>query len=590
MERYSMVKQIGDGTYGSVSKAVHKQNKEVVAIKRMKQKFYSWAECVALREVQALRKLNNHPNIVKLREVIREQNQLFFVFEFMDSDLLHVMKQHAMSGQNGLPQSKIRNIMYQLMQAVSWMHKLGFMHRDLKPENLLVSRELTKLADFGLAKEIRARPPFTEYVSTRWYRAPEVLLQHKAYNSPIDIWAAGCIMAELYTLRPLFPGSSEPDELFKITSVLGTPTQKNWPEGLRLAKQIGFSFPQMVQTPLRQLLPNAGSAALDVMNLMIQWDPEARPKASQLLRHPFFQVSVEGEGNDFLVQQPSQKAPASAPSLAIAQETHRRDKAFVEAQAKPQTTQTHKHNIDINHLPKIDSAISLDKFDKEKDKEKEKEKEKATLSSIPQVSSFTKEKNSKGVLGSPIKKVESNHSLTGSLRGTKSLLQGGAFSSNKLEKLDHTQPLAGVFNSSITRVESSHSNGSAGSFSGALSRVRYVPGTVTRSPTKHPIAGRRAPPISGSLVDSIGPISGISGISATGGGGGGGGGNYSTGISPGTSRRPLPLPTSGTGSSGLTGLRRPNFGSGLNLTRNSPDGCMFFFFFFFFNFFFIMFH
>ena len=142
MDRYTTSKQIGDGTYGCVMKAVHKQTQEVVAIKRMKQKFFKWEDCINLREVQVLRKLNNHPNIVRLREVIREQNQLFFVFEYMDSDLLAVMKDHAMSGQTGLPQAKIRNIMYQTLQAVAWMHRLGYMHRDLKPENLLLTREL----------------------------------------------------------------------------------------------------------------------------------------------------------------------------------------------------------------------------------------------------------------------------------------------------------------------------------------------------------------------------------------------------------------------------------------------------------------
>eukprot|EP00755_Sulcionema_specki_P006075 Sspe_Gene.34478::Locus_16758_Transcript_1_1_Confidence_1.000_Length_1321::g.34478::m.34478/K08829/MAK; male germ cell-associated kinase len=352
MERYTTLKQIGDGTFGSVTKAIHKQTKEVVAIKRMKQKFYTWEECVNLREVQALRKLNHHPNIVKLREVIREHNQLFFVFEFMDSDLLHVMKQHAMSGQNGLPQQKIRNIMYQLMQAVACMHKLGFMHRDLKPENLLLRGDVAKLADFGLAKEIRARPPFTEYVSTRWYRAPEVLLQHKAYNSPIDIWAAGCIMAELYTLRPLFPGSSESDELFKITSVLGTPDHKIWSEGLSLAKSMGFSFPQMVPTSLQQLLPNASPIAIDFIYKMLQWDPEARPKAFQCVQHPFFQVTLDGEPNNFLLQQPSQKAPASAPSLHAKMEMARKDNEMMAAQTKPQTTAKHKNQIDITPLPK----------------------------------------------------------------------------------------------------------------------------------------------------------------------------------------------------------------------------------------------
>merc|ERR1719399_2262079 len=141
------------------------------------------------------------------------------------------------------------------MQATYFMHKQGYFHRDIKPENMLVTKDTVKLADFGLAREIRARPPFTDYVSTRWYRAPEVLLRSQIYYSPIDMWACGGIMAELYTPRPLFPGSSESDELYKICSVLGTPTQAGWPDGFKLAAQIGFRFPQFVPTKLESLIP-----------------------------------------------------------------------------------------------------------------------------------------------------------------------------------------------------------------------------------------------------------------------------------------------------------------------------------------------
>merc|ERR1719214_19819 len=139
---------------------------------------------------------------------------------------------------------KIRNIMFQTLQALHHVHKGGYFHRDMKPENLLYAGDVVKLADFGLAREIRARPPFTDYVSTRWYRAPEVLLRSSVYNSPLDLWACGAIMAELYTLRPLFPGQNESDQLYKICSVLGTPQQGHWPEGYRLASKIGFRFPQ----------------------------------------------------------------------------------------------------------------------------------------------------------------------------------------------------------------------------------------------------------------------------------------------------------------------------------------------------------
>ena len=105
----------------------------------------------------------------------------------------------------------VRNILWQTLQGLYYMHKYGYFHRDLKPENLLIINESLKIADFGLARETRSRPPFTEYVSTRWYRAPEVLLRSTNYNSPIDLFAMGAMMAELYTFRPLFPGKSEAD-------------------------------------------------------------------------------------------------------------------------------------------------------------------------------------------------------------------------------------------------------------------------------------------------------------------------------------------------------------------------------------------
>lgn len=171
------------------------------------------------------------------------------------------------------------------------MNPVGFFHRDMKPENLLcMGPELVKIADFGLAREIRSRPPYTDYVSTRWYRAPEVLLRSPVYSSPIDIWAVGCIMAELYTLRPLFPGNSEVDEIFKICQVLGTVRKSDWPEGHQLAATMNFRFPQCVPTPLKTLIPNATNEALDLMRDLLQWDPKKRPSAVKALRYPYFQV------------------------------------------------------------------------------------------------------------------------------------------------------------------------------------------------------------------------------------------------------------------------------------------------------------
>ncbi|XP_078544219.1 serine/threonine-protein kinase MAK isoform X2 [Lissotriton helveticus] len=286
MNRYTTLKQLGDGTYGSVVLGKSNESGELVAIKRMKRKFYSWDECMNLREVKSLKKLN-HANVVKLKEVIRENDHLYFVFEYMKENLYQLMKDR-----NKLfPEPVIRNIMFQILQGLAFIHKHGFFHRDMKPENLLcMGPELVKIADFGLVRELRSQPPYTDYVSTRWYRAPEVLLRSSAYSSPIDIWAVGSIMAELYTLRPLFPGTSEVDEIFKICQVIGTPKKADWPEGLQLASAMNFRFPQCVPIKLKILIPNASNDALQLMKDMLQWDPKKRPTAIQALKYPYFQV------------------------------------------------------------------------------------------------------------------------------------------------------------------------------------------------------------------------------------------------------------------------------------------------------------
>lgn len=220
MDKYNITKTLGDGTYGSVVKATNKSTGDEVAIKKMKKKFYSWEECMALREIKSLRKLN-HAQIVKLKEVIRVNDDLYFVFEYMEKNIYELMKDRT----SPFPEHQIKSIMYQTLLGLKYMHKHGFFHRDMKPENLLVKGDLVKIADFGLAREIRSRPPFTDYVSTRWYRAPENLLRSVNYNSPVDIFATAAIMAELYLLRPLFPGNNETDQIYKICAVLGSPSQ-----------------------------------------------------------------------------------------------------------------------------------------------------------------------------------------------------------------------------------------------------------------------------------------------------------------------------------------------------------------------------
>ena len=241
----------------------------------------------------------SHPNIVKLREVIRDPEtamvsllllyikhyktiyfQLYFIFEYMNENLYDLMKRRDRL----FPEATVRNIIFQVLQGLAFMHKhgmncyvfilyfnffilySGFFHRDLKPENLLCNgTELVKIADFGLARETRSRPPYTDYVSTRWYRGPEVLLRSTSYSSPIDIWAMGCIMAEVYTLKPLFPGSSEIDQIYKICAILGTPQKDDWSEGYQLAAAMNFKFPQCPPGSLKSSVSNASNEGIQLI-------------------------------------------------------------------------------------------------------------------------------------------------------------------------------------------------------------------------------------------------------------------------------------------------------------------------------------
>ncbi|XP_031345010.1 serine/threonine-protein kinase MAK isoform X2 [Photinus pyralis] len=286
MNRYITLHQLGDGTYGSVVLGQRKDTGEKVAIKRMKRKYYSWEEAMNLREIKSLKKLH-HTNVVKLKEVIRENDVLYFVFEYMQENLYQLIKDRRVP----FPETTVRNILYQILQGLAFIHRHGFFHRDLKPENLLCSGpELVKIADFGLVREIRSRPPYTDYVSTRWYRAPEVLLHSTIYGTPIDLWAVGCIASEIYTFRPLFPGTTETDQLYKICVILGTPEKKHWPEGYQLAGAVGFKFPHFQSTPIVSVVPQASEVGVNLIEILLDWNPARRPSAQAALKHSYFQV------------------------------------------------------------------------------------------------------------------------------------------------------------------------------------------------------------------------------------------------------------------------------------------------------------
>ncbi|KAI7871167.1 kinase-like domain-containing protein [Spinellus fusiger] len=331
---YEFLDQIGIGSFGSVYRAIHRTIHHVVAIKVMRKKFKDTAECEALREIKLLRTLPPHPNIVQLYDsFFSHANDLYFVMEFVDCGNIYQLIKTQRDQNTLLTQQQVKYIVHQVISALEHVHKHNILHRDLKPENLLLGSSpaglIVKLADFGLARESDSKPPYTDYISTRWYRAPEVLLRSTLYTSSIDMWAVGAIIAELITLQPLFPGQSEIDQLFCICRVIGTPVRKifvrkrarpeqrvspgfarkrsmveemdsppketsppmqgrEWKEGIRLAQKIGFEFPQIPGKPLEQILPNTCPSLIDLIQKCLVFMPEARITAQAALYHSCF--------------------------------------------------------------------------------------------------------------------------------------------------------------------------------------------------------------------------------------------------------------------------------------------------------------
>ncbi|KAL5813254.1 hypothetical protein ACOSQ3_028204 [Xanthoceras sorbifolium] len=258
MEKYQLLNQVGAGSFGRVWKAFNKHSGEVVAIKILRKKFHSWEECLSLEEIKSLCILK-HPNIVLLKEVIRvrDNNTLFFVFEYMEDNLLQVLRSRLCR----FSENEVRHWCFQVLKGLCYMHEKGYFHRDLKPENLLVFKDLIKIGDMGSAREINSSQPCTDYVTTRWYRAPEVMLGLENYSFKVDMWAVGAIMAELFMFKPLFPGTNVPDQMLKICNVLGSPTTDSWLEGLVLASGLNYQFPQSTGVNFSLLMPSASENA-----------------------------------------------------------------------------------------------------------------------------------------------------------------------------------------------------------------------------------------------------------------------------------------------------------------------------------------
>jgi len=277
----------GEGTFSEVLKAQSIKSGKHVAIKCMKNTFDSIDQVNNLREIQALRRLAGHANIIKLHEILYDEptGRLALVFELMDMNVYEAIK----GRRHYLPDTKTKHYMFEILKGLDHMHRNGIFHRDVKPENLLLLDDEIKLADLGSCRGIYSRQPFTEYISTRWYRAPECLLTDGYYGFKMDLFAAGCVWFEIVALFPLFPGQNEMDQIQKIHNILGTPS----PELLaskfkRNASHMDFNFPEKKGTGIERLIPHAEPECVELMQRLLRYDPEERILARQALRDPYF--------------------------------------------------------------------------------------------------------------------------------------------------------------------------------------------------------------------------------------------------------------------------------------------------------------
>lgn len=269
-----------------VFKGRNRQTGELVALKEIHLDSEEGTPSTAIREISLMKELK-HENIVSLHDVIHTENKLMLVFEYMDKDLKKYMDSRGDRGQ--LDYITIKSFMYQLLQGIAFCHENRVLHRDLKPQNLLInSKGQLKLGDFGLARAFGIPVnTFSNEVVTLWYRAPDVLLGSRTYNTSIDIWSAGCIMAEMYTGRPLFPGTTNEDELQKIFRLMGTPSERSWP-GISQFPEYKPTFHIYATQDLRSILPQVDQLGLDLLSRMLQLRPEMRISAKDALGHQWF--------------------------------------------------------------------------------------------------------------------------------------------------------------------------------------------------------------------------------------------------------------------------------------------------------------
>ncbi|XP_050652708.1 MAPK/MAK/MRK overlapping kinase isoform X8 [Macaca thibetana thibetana] len=261
MKNYKAIGKIGEGTFSEVMKMQSLRDGNYYACKQMKQRF----------------------------ESDRKSGSLALICELMDMNIYELIRGRRYP----LSEKKIMHYMYQLCKSLDHIHRNGIFHRDVKPENILI-KDVLKLGDFGSCRSVYSKQPYTEYISTRWYRAPECLLTDGFYTYKMDLWSAGCVFYEIASLQPLFPGVNELDQISKIHDVIGTPAQKTLTK-FKQSRAMNFDFPFKRGSGIPLLTTNLSPQCLSLLHAMVAYDPDERIAAHQALQHPYFQEQRKTE-------------------------------------------------------------------------------------------------------------------------------------------------------------------------------------------------------------------------------------------------------------------------------------------------------
>ena len=284
-----IIRQLGEGSFSDVFEVRSKSTGQTFAVKKMKKEYKTLEEVKQLPEITTLNALQECPFVVRLLDVLYDfqHYSLALVFEKLDMNLYEFLRDQNQP----IPEKPTLLIIYQVLRALQAMHHKYLFHRDIKPENCMINPSTmeVKVVDLGSARKSDSRGPFTEYVSTRWYRAPEILLTSGSYGPAVDIWAVGCMMYELLENRPLFPGKNELDQITRIHVLCGTPNQ----ELLRVFMQnpntqLTYDFPSRRRLHIQQFMHRTTFLTVDLLESMLTYNPLDRITVDQALEHPVF--------------------------------------------------------------------------------------------------------------------------------------------------------------------------------------------------------------------------------------------------------------------------------------------------------------